>query len=122
MSGITLTDIDWPNQITKLVFLRMLSQQSGPEKARPNTYDFDLGGTDFSCFNEEELELILREYIEFLTEDLGELFEVASNNPLPENLNVNYFRELKIHKLLLHQVDIAFLAEIILHKSKTSLA
>ena len=108
--GISVADIEWPNHLTKLVFLKMLSRPVECGVGETERYEFDMGGTDFRGFSREELELQLQEYLDFVVEDIGEVFAVAQSNPLPESRSVDVELEVAFCRMLLGQVDVGFLA------------
>lgn len=108
--GIQIASIQWPNQLTKLVFLKMLSRPVKQAPGEVERYEFDMGGTDFGQFSREELEVQLQEYLDFVVEDIGEVFAVAESNPLPETRSVDVKLEVEFCRMLLGQVDVGFLA------------
>ena len=110
-----LEGVDWPNLITELWFKNYIVESAPTFEAAMLTgspqYKFSKR-TDFRAFSRGELELVLKEKLEFVVEDYNEMLASVANNPLPSDC-LMHFGEAGFFELVIHQIDVSFIVVLI---------
>ena len=108
-----LDGIKWPNLTTELWFKISIVDMIAPESADGTASQFFQfkSHTDFACFEEEELVLVLQEKLQFSFLDFQEIMKTAQNNPLPGRMGFHI--DTLFMMSLVEQIDVPFIASVI---------